>query len=214
MSINVVVDISEDERSVDFATVAGAGIVGVVHKATEGVGYADSLYAEREQQAGNAGLWWGAYHFGTGRHLGADQADYFLGKVGDAVDTLLVLDLEEDPSGPSMSLQQARDFVARIRCKTGSWPGLYAGHYLRQLLGDDDESVLTDCWLWFPEYASAPTRVPPQWATWTLWQYTDGKSGPEPRTVPGIGPCDRSQFSGDLAALSTLWLGSSAACLP
>jgi lysozyme len=38
-----------------------------------------------------------------------------------------------------------------------------------------------------------------------MWQYTDGGAGPEPLEVPGIGRCDRDQFSGDMDALKKLW---------
>jgi GH25 family lysozyme M1 (1,4-beta-N-acetylmuramidase) len=60
------------------------------------------------------------------------------------------------------------------------------------------------CWLWLAQYG--PTAVvPPNWSTWTLWQYTDGNVGPEPRSVPGVGGCDRDQFNGDENALRDLW---------
>jgi lysozyme len=205
MPINVVVDISQAEHPVDFSAVAEAGIVGVIHKATEGVGYVEPHFVERAPLAQQAGLLWGAYHFGTGRRSGADQADFFLATVGATPQTLLVLDFEQNPRGPSMSLEQARDFVTRVQQQTGRWPGLYAGHYLRDQLGDEADAVLSQCWLWYAEYAPAPQRVPTQWASWTLWQYTDGTNGPPPRTVTGIGPCDRDQFNGDLAALRALW---------
>src|SRR6266542_388983 len=123
MPINAVIDLSRNDLRVDFAAAAAADIVGVIHKATEGVGYVDPVYAKREPEAREAGLLWGAYHFGTGRGGGADQADYFLGKVGGSTDTLLVLDLEENPSGPTMSLDQAREFVTRVHTRTGRWPG-------------------------------------------------------------------------------------------
>jgi lysozyme len=168
------------------------------------VGYVDSRYREREPLARAAGLWWGAYHFGTGRRSGVEQADFFLATVGPS-QTLLVLDLEPNPNGPSMTLAQARDFVTRVRERTGRWPGLYAGHYLREQLGSAAESVLTNCWLWLAEYGPAPARMPPQWSSWTLWQYTDGHAGPAPHAVAGIGPCDRNQFNGDITALQKLW---------
>jgi lysozyme len=38
-----------------------------------------------------------------------------------------------------------------------------------------------------------------------MWQYTDGVLGPEPRTVPGIGPCDGDRFINDEAALPQFW---------
>lgn len=171
MPLNVIVDLSRDDPHVDFAAVAKAGIVGVIHKASEGVGYVDPLYAKRAPLARAAGLYWGAYHFGTGMRAGADQADFFLATVGLSPQTL-VLDFEKNPNGPSMSLDQARAFVTRIHARTGRWPGLYAGSYLREQLGNAPEPVLTRCWMWLAEYAPAPKRLPPQWSTWTLWQYT------------------------------------------
>jgi lysozyme len=208
MSINVVVDLSHADGHVDFVAAAADGIVGVVHKATEGVGHVDPRYTQREPLARAAGLLWGAYHFGTGRRPGAEQADAFLATVGSAASTLLVLDLEANPSGPSMSLEQARDFVVRVHAQTGRWPGLYAGSYLREQLGDAPETTLTSCWLWVAEYGPAPTRAPRQWASWTMWQYTDGRDGPAPHTVVGIGPCDRDRFNGDLSALQRFWTGA------
>jgi lysozyme len=47
--------------------------------------------------------------------------------------------------------------------------------------------------------------VPPTWASWTLWQYTDGDMGPAPHSVEGIGPCDRDRFNGTPAQLARFW---------
>ena len=49
--------------------------------------------------------------------------------------TLLVLDLEANPQGPQMNLEEARAFVTHRREVTGRWPGLYSGHYVKDLLG-------------------------------------------------------------------------------
>jgi lysozyme len=45
-----VIDLSHDDASVDFDAVAQAGIVGVIHKATQGVGDVDPLYAPRARR--------------------------------------------------------------------------------------------------------------------------------------------------------------------
>ena len=47
--------------------------------------------------------------------------------------------------------------------------------------------------------------VPPNWPTWTMWQYTDGGIGPEPHPVNGIGRCDRDKFNGNENQLRELW---------
>ena len=64
--INAIVDLSHHNASVDFAALAGAGIAGVIHKATQGAGYVDPTYTARQAQARTVGLRWGAYHFGDG----------------------------------------------------------------------------------------------------------------------------------------------------
>jgi len=58
-----VVDLSHHNDVTDFSKVKAAGIVGVIHKSTEGTGFADKMYAVRRGHAIDAGLLWGAYHF-------------------------------------------------------------------------------------------------------------------------------------------------------
>jgi lysozyme len=65
--------------------------------------------------------------------------------------------------------------------------------------------VLAHCPLWLARHGEAPPDAPLPWSQWTLWQYTDGALGPEPRTVPGIGPCDRNLFNGTREELLARW---------
>ncbi|HEX6465187.1 MAG TPA: glycoside hydrolase family 25 protein [Vicinamibacterales bacterium] len=202
--VNVVVDLSHHNGAVDLTAAATTGgIVGVIHKATQGLSYVDPLYQTNQQKARTAGLLWGAYHFGTGSD-GVQQAEFFLNQIAPSTDTLLVLDFESNQQGPSMTLEEARAFVTHIQQNTGRWPGLYAGHYLKTLLGTSKDEVLANCWFWLSQYG--PTAVvPANWGTWTMWQYTDGGQGPAPHDVPGIGRCDRDRFNGPLASLKLLW---------
>jgi lysozyme len=203
MAINVVVDLSHFNQVTDFNAVKGDGIVGVIHKATEGTNYIDPTYLSRKSEAQAAGLWWGAYHFGTGDD-GALQADFFLSLVNPGPNDLLVLDFEQNTSGPSMTLAGVEQFVTTVQAATGRWPGLYAGAYLKELLGDGSNPTLANCWFWLSEYGPEP-HVPANWPTWTMWQYTDGSVGPEPHSVAGIGDCDRDQFNGEMDGLQRLW---------
>ncbi len=187
----------------DLEPAAAEGILGVIHKATQGTHYADPLYETNKASAAAAGLLWGAYHFGVGGD-GVGQADHFLGVVGTDRDTLVVLDLEANPQGPSMALEEARAFVTHVQDATGRWPGLYAGHYLKELLGTASDPVLANCWFWLSQYGPTPV-VPVNWSAWTLWQYTDGGLGPPPHTVAGIGRCDRNKFNGSESQLRDLW---------
>ena len=56
MSINVVVDISHHNGNVDLEKAQQAGIVGVIHKGTQGVRMFDNQYDVNRQKAAAAGL--------------------------------------------------------------------------------------------------------------------------------------------------------------
>jgi lysozyme len=201
--LNVIVDISHHNGTVNFVKAKDAGIIGVIQKATQGQGNVDPTYKTNKTKAKDAGLLWGAYHFATGSD-GLKQADNFLNVVGDDPKTLLVLDFEPNLTGPSMSLEEARAFVTHVNEQTGRFPGFYSGHYIKQLLGTHSDPVLANCWFWLAQYGNTAV-VPPNWPTWTMWQYTDGSVGPEPHKVDGIGRCDRDKFNGTEAQLRTLW---------
>lgn len=203
--VNAVVDLSHHDGDVDLELAKAAGIIGVIHKATQGFVFADPLYAIHRAKARAAGLLWGAYHFGTGGD-GVAQAEHLLESGHCEAQDLLALDFEHNLQGPSMALEEARAFVIHLQRSTGRWPGLYAGHYLKELLGVHPDPILGHCWFWLAQYG--PTAVvPPAWRTWTLWQYTDGALGPEPHQVDGIGRCDRNQFNGSAADLRKFWCG-------
>ena len=205
--LNAVVDLSHHNGNVNLQLAKADGIVGVIHKATQGTTIVDPMYQTNRTQAVSAGLLWGAYHFGTGGD-GAAQAQYFLSVVKTFENTLLVLDFEQNTGGASMSLDDARAFVTEVNEVTGRYPGFYSGSYIKQLLGSAKDPVLAQCWLWLPEYGPTPV-VPANWPTWTMWQYTDGNFGPEPHSVNGIGACDRDKFNGTEDQLQTLWLTTS-----
>lgn len=202
---NAVVDLSHHERKPDFTRARATGLRGVIHKATQGTRFVDPTYASRRAAAVSAGLLWGAYHFGVGvGGDGAAQAEHFLEVATPGPEDVLVLDLESNPAGKSMSLDEARAFVLRVEAVAGRPPGLYGGVYLKRKLGRASDPVLGRCWLWIAQYTRKPT-IPPAWDRWTFWQYTDGKAGLLPYRVDGIGPCDRDLFDGSEAELIAFW---------
>ena len=208
--INAVIDISHYNSVSSFAKVKGAGVVGVIHKATQGSSYVDPTYAANRTKIKDAGLLLGAYHFGTAGDASA-QAEYFLSTAGDDT-VLLVLDLEGNPQGRDMSLQEAEQFVHHVATRTGRYPGLYSGNTVKEILSAEKikqagETELSKCWLWIAQYGPAPL-VPPIWSSWTLWQYTDGAAGSEPHEVDGIGRCDRDYFNGTGDELVAFWKAS------
>jgi lysozyme len=107
----LVVDIYYGDRVQDFAQTKASGIVGVIHKATEGRGFVDKLYAARRKlwlDGGKAALAqpdgssvpvaakWGAYHFFHGDDPVA-EAEHFLAVAEPDADTLVALDWEDVP---------------------------------------------------------------------------------------------------------------------
>lgn len=191
---NGVIDSSHHNGpSLDFIQAVRAGIGGVIHKATQGTGYTDPMYESNRQKAIAAGLLFGSFHFGTGED-GAAQADFFLGTVGPRPNELIALDFEHNNAGPSVTLEEARAFLPLVHTGIGKWPVLYGRHFLKELLGNHPDSLLSQCPLWLAQYGLAAV-LPAGWPAWTIWQYTDGVAGPNPESVPGIGHCDRSQYT-------------------
>ena len=128
-TIDAIVDLNHD-NAIDMVKAVNDGIVAVIHKASESASFKDPAYIKRRTAALEAGLLWGAYHFSSGRDVG-EQFDNFMAgtnwkKLADET-TLLCLDFEPSSSGPDMSLDQAHDFVTRIKNETGRWPMIYGG---------------------------------------------------------------------------------------
>jgi lysozyme len=201
--INMVIDLSHWNNVASFQEVKNDGIVGVIHKATEGFDYVDPDYLERRSLAQAAGLMWGSDHFGVGGD-DAEQAKFFLSTVQPGPHDLLALDLEENPVGSSMTLQEAEAFVNQVQSATARWPGVYSGGYIKGTLGNPTNTLLANCWLWLAQWEQVPV-VPAAWEFWTLWQYTDGQLGLGPYSVVGVGMCDRDKFNGPLVQLRKLW---------
>ena len=200
--VNAVIDLSHHNGLVDLVRARADGIIGVIQKATQGRKFVEPTYARKHKDAANVGLNWGASHFGT-----VQQAAHFLETVDPDGGHLLPLDFGANHQGPSMSLEEARAFVTHVRGTTGRWPGIYSGHFIKELLGTQVDSVLNKCWFWLAQYG--PTAVlPVGWPAWTLWQYTDGAVGQEPHEVDGVGRCDRDRFNGTAEQIRSFWTGA------
>jgi lysozyme len=192
---------------IDFEKVKAAGIVAIIHKATQGSHLKDDKYQDRRARAKQLGFLWGAYHFTSGESP-TDQADNFLSFAQPEDDELIALDFEPSSSGPDMTLEQAHRFIERVQTKLGRTPVIYGGSMLREAVGSKEDTLLAKCPLWYARYSGTdmPEGIPPQiWPMFTLWQYTDGDNGSEPRTVDGIGRCDRNRFLGTEEDLRAAW---------
>ena len=210
MAINPkVIDIYHGDRVAPdgFAQARAFGIVGVIHKASEGSSTVDETYARRRTTAKDAGLLWGAYHFIRPVDT-SSQVDLFLRTAQPDQDTLLALDYEVD----SVSLDQARDFIEQVESRVGRSIVLYSGNTIKEKLGNRVDPWWGAHRLWLAQYGSNP-RAPPSWAKAWLWQYTGDGEGPPPHQVPGIegdGGIDISHWDGTDDELRAQWAGIAA----
>jgi len=203
-----VLDVSHHNDVTSWQAVRAAGIVGIIHKATEGTGYVDDQYQRRRQQALQAGLVWGAYHFANGSDV-QKQVDHFLNVVGIDAGTLYALDWEEDPNGDTMSAGQAKEFLRLIGDRIGEYRCVvYSGNTAKEKLGSHSDEYFGAHRLWLAQYASRHITVQASWSDCWLWQYSDGNIGPTPHGCPGVsGEVDTNSWGGTDDELRQQWAG-------
>ncbi len=202
------IDVSRYQTSVDWNTVAGAGIKFVFIKATQGKTLVDPSFTSHWTGAGSAGILRGAYHFFRPDVSPQDQADTFLAVLGGAGNPELapVLDLELrklDGTDAWDAVPQAQRTALAVQWLTAVEQGLgrkpivyLSPSFAAEKLGGAAE--LAPYPLWIAHYTTRPApRVPPAWQDWTFWQYTENG------TIAGIaGNVDVDLFNGTFESLS------------
>jgi len=164
-----VLDLSHWNTITDWTAIPDAGIVGVIHKATEGDSYVDPTYTPRRRLARDAGLEWGAYHFLRPGDMEA-QAHYFLAKAKPDENTLLAADHED----AGVSLNDLKLFLRTVNNALPQVPLLYSGNLIKEQLGNNRDAELANYRLWLAQYTSGqPSWPKATWPSWWLWQYTD-----------------------------------------
>lgn len=184
-----VIDLSHWNVVDSFADIKTAGVVGIIHKCTEGTTYLDPTYHERMEHARRAGLEWGAYHFL--RHENAwDQMEHFVGKHHLPPGSRLAIDYE-DPACVLHDLETALQALKEL--DPTQQVCVYSGHLLKEQVGNKMIPWLKPYSLWLAQYTSGTPTWPKQiWPYWSLWQFTD--SGHQEGVA---GECDLDTFNGD-----------------
>jgi GH25 family lysozyme M1 (1,4-beta-N-acetylmuramidase) len=195
-----VLDLSHHNGVESFAAIRKAGILGVIHKATESDDYADPTYSQRRVDARHAGLLWGAYHFLRPGDMHA-QAQHFLKTATPGNDDLMCADHEDT----GVSLDDLHEFLAAIWTLTKRRAVIYSGHVLKEQVGDADIPWLKEHQLWVAQYTTAPQPDWPKqiWPRYFLWQFTDQGSAPG---VSGSVDCNRAGV--DDHHLRAQWAGA------
>lgn len=109
----LVIDLYHGNPVTSFTKIKAAGIVGIIHKATQGVSVFDHAYATRRKQAVACGLLWGAYHFLDFSSSAEAQAAHFASVAEVDDNTLIALDWETI-GGKQPSIELARTFLECI----------------------------------------------------------------------------------------------------
>jgi lysozyme len=179
----LVIDIYHGDTVLDFAKVKAAGIIGVIHKASQGGAIVDQGYAQRRKLALAAGLKWGAYHFFDFTASPSVQADHFLSVAAPDAQTLVALDWENVGIGaPSADL--ARAFLEEIERKLGRKAVIYSGNAAKELIEGRD-AYFGAHRLWLAQYSSR-WKVQRSWKYPWLWQDNGDAFGPGPHHIPGM----------------------------
>ncbi|MFL6244397.1 MAG: glycoside hydrolase family 25 protein [Thermoanaerobaculia bacterium] len=196
-----IMDINHND-DIDLTAAANAGIVAVIHKATEGATFQDPLYATRRTQASQLGLRWGAYHFGTAADV-TEQFQNFVQTAQLASGDLAALDYETN-AGNQMSLEQAEQFVTMFQQQFGYLPLIYGSSLLTSAAQTNPSSPLGTCRLWIAEYSNVtqPT-LPSLFSSYVLWQFTDG-TVPTSLETAGVA-VDRDRYNGTREELLAVW---------
>lgn len=197
------IDISNNNGSIHWPSVAHSGREFAIVKATEGTSFQDSYLEQNLSGLRSVGMAEGCYHFARPNlHTPEAEAAWFCSVVIPLMrpGTVLALDLEEYqdslsgcPDVPGWALRWLR--MVEQRCGFKPWlytsPSVISQYDLRR------EPDLSDYGLWLASWGLGHIPAPPYpWDLTACWQ--SGVSGPG--EVPGVqGQCDLDVFNGSRA---------------
>ncbi len=156
-------------------------VVGILHKATENIDFADPAYQSRRNQAKSLGYKWGSYHLlRKGDPIG--QAKFYLKATGtNNRDEIMALDIECTVSSQCgvehyrVSLSEIKSFLKYIEKKTGRLPIFYANQSIEKDLSANfpNDKLLVRAPLWYARFKAQVTDFPLGiWKTYTFWQFS------------------------------------------
>jgi len=196
------IDVSAWQGNIDWPLVYNDSIHFCFAKATEGVGWYDSLFETNIIGGKNAGLYMGAYHFATPTSNDAiDEAEYFVNIAEPYISKGYlrpVLDLEQGSYlGEDVLSTWIHDWMQTVENLTGVQPILYVNsNYANNFL-----NISLTCYdLWIAHWTYNPNMNPDTgiWDEWAFWQYSDQGM------INGVsGSVDLNVFNGNLSSLTS-----------
>ena len=183
-------DVSHHQGKIEWNKIREESFHFAYIKATEGGNYKDPEFIKNWNEASNAGLLRGAYHFFTFGKPGIEQARNFIGTVPVDPDSLPpVIDFEfvgNSKKGPvkALILKELFVFIREIEAAYGKTPVIYITYdsYNKYLKGEIGKYKV-----WIRDIFFTPNM--PDGISWTFWQYANNGR------VKGInGPVDLNVF--------------------
>lgn len=194
------IDISHYQGRPNFQQVAASGVIAMIHKATEGIGYSDPDRAYNCSNALKAGIAVCTYHF-LKHGSAAEQMDYYLSDIEPQDGERVIVDYEDS----ACTLDDLHEAVQRLLDYGHDLQiTVYSGHLLKEQLGGSrDDFLAENTDLWIAQYGvNAPSWPTGTYPIYSLWQYSD--TG----TIAGINDAyvDLNEFNGSDENL-VKWIG-------
>jgi lysozyme len=195
------IDISHFQGRIDWSAVMQGGIAFAFIKATDGIGAVDPLFRANWNQARDAGVRRGAYHFFRAQQDSERQARNYLSMVkGDEGELPAVLDFELlGGASAEEALGGAKRWMEIVENEGDRKPVLYTGPAFWNT-SLRSSALLAEYPLWIAHYTAAlEPQVPRAWRRWAFWQHSEKGS------VAGVsGPVDLDRFNGTVMELDAL----------
>jgi GH25 family lysozyme M1 (1,4-beta-N-acetylmuramidase) len=184
-----VVDVYWGDTVVDLGAAKAAGVLAIIHKASEGTTITNQkVYKRVRKMAKDAGLLWGAYHF-NGTQKPKAQVDFFMKSADPDDGTMMMFDWEAN----KMGVRAAEDFVGQLDEVLERPCCIYSGNDAKEKIAGVNK-FLGKHKLIICQYGPRP-KIQKSWKDWFLWQYTDGTTKSYgPRSVPGIPGNSKNQL--------------------
>ena len=188
------IDVSMWQGEIDFELVKQSGIEIVYIKATEGQRYIDPYFEINYENAKEAGLKIGFYHYLIARNEEETklEAEHFARTISDkTVDCKLAMDFESFGELNIYKINNiSKVFLEKVKELTGKEVVIYSDESnAREVFSQE----LTRYPIWIAEYEVEKPGNNVKWNNWVGWQYTDEG------IISGIeGYVDRDYFTEDI----------------
>ena len=170
------VDISAYQVDVDMLQLKGQGIQFIYIKATEGSSHVDDYFERNWQNAKDASLLAGAYHFFSFDSAGETQAPNFIEVVGQSLSGRLLPAVDIELYGShTESLPQKESVVRELKAMLSALEEQYHVKPMLYVQKDLYEKYLADDFSDYPRWIR-DVYVPANWHNgkdWLVWQYND-----------------------------------------